>query len=494
MEALFITPGRPVFYQLRKSRSTCPPYVEPFRSARPRRDASTSLPRLIASPLNASAATRIPPRADDNSSEMEDSYSEQRWRKQNANLVTEAQQNGLDSAMELLWSLTNDGTAVTQNFNQVVSLLAGKGRFDDGLQLADDAGRRGLANIITFRPLMKRCCAHGDGRGAKRVWKSMSRWGIEGDMFLYAELMGALVRSQDMTSAQRVLTSLHESGRRPHIVLYNTLLKGYARRANVRRGFEILNTIEEAEIKPDETTFNTLLNICVRAKDPDSLHRAMGLMHKHKVKPGAPTFNTILKLYSRAGQFENALAIFQEMQQTVEPSIVTFNTLIDGCAHRGDMAQAAQFFDEMVERGMSPDICTMTSLLKGFGRANEPERAVALFEGMKEGGFKIEERTRYAVINACLRSNERTEAKKLVSEMTELGLKVRVRTWIWLLECDVWADDEQSGLDTLRMMYSNGASLDMSSKSMLIRETRDRGGFLRLQRELKNVKTAEIRD
>lgn len=175
------------------------------------------------------------------------------WRRQNANLVSEAQRNGVESAVEMLWGYTEDGCAVSQNFNQVVSLLASCNHFEQGLELAIEAGRRGFANIITFRPLMKCCCAHGNGRGAKRVWKAMVEYGVDGDMFLYAELMGALVRAQDMISAHKVLTSLHNSGRRPHIVLYNTLLKGYAKKANVRKAFDILKKIDQAGIRPDET-------------------------------------------------------------------------------------------------------------------------------------------------------------------------------------------------------------------------------------------------
>lgn len=178
---------------------------------------------------------------------------EQQWRRQNTTLVNVAQRDGIDAAVEMLWSLSRDGIAVTQNFNQVVSLLASRGRFEDGLGLAEEAGRRGMANIITFRPLMKRCCSYGDGRGAKRVWRAMSQYGIDGDMFLYAELMGALVRSQDMASAHKVVNSLQDAGRRPHVVLYNTLLKGYAKKADVVQAFEVIRTIEECGVRPDET-------------------------------------------------------------------------------------------------------------------------------------------------------------------------------------------------------------------------------------------------
>lgn len=221
-------------------------------SATPRRTTRRRLP-VPRRPAQASAT--IPSR-DTGSSYIQNeslAYEDLDWRRQNANLVSESQRNGIDSAIKMLWSMSKDGVAVTQNFNQVVSLLASHNRFEDGLELAAEAARRGLANIITFRPLMKYCCSSGDGSSAKRVWRVMSQYNINGDMFLYAELMGALVRAQDMVSAQRVVDSLLESGRKPHIVLYNTLLKGYAKKANVNRGFEVLRTVEDARIRPDET-------------------------------------------------------------------------------------------------------------------------------------------------------------------------------------------------------------------------------------------------
>ena len=181
------------------------------------------------------------------------SISDQTWRRNNAALVSAAERSGLDSAIALLQNLCQNGSVATQNFNQVVSLLAHNGRFEDGMELADQAARRGLANIITFRPLMKRCCAEGDGRGAKKVWKVMTKYGIDGDMFLFAELTGALVRSQDMLAAEKIVTTLLDSGRRPHIVLYNTLLKGYAKQANVKKAFHTLKIIEETGVRPDET-------------------------------------------------------------------------------------------------------------------------------------------------------------------------------------------------------------------------------------------------
>ena len=181
-------------------------------------------------------------------------------------LVKEMRANGPDGVISMLREMEASGIASSQNYNQVVGLLLADKQFDDAFDLAMEAGNLDKASIVTFRPLMKYCCSTGNARVAKRVWRAMSHFGIDADQFVYAELMGALVRAQDLTAAKKVIAALTGSGMRPHIVLYNTLLKGYAKAADVRGAFNTLDQLVEYGVKPDETTFNTLLNTCVCAR------------------------------------------------------------------------------------------------------------------------------------------------------------------------------------------------------------------------------------
>lgn len=120
--------------------------------------------------------------------------------------------------MTWLWRLNQYGSAITETFRQVISLLASDNRFEYGLSPANEADRSSLGNIITFCPLMKRCCSRGDGRAENRVWRAMARWKVSEDMFLCAEIMGALKRPPHMVSEQRVPESLHDSDRQPHFL------------------------------------------------------------------------------------------------------------------------------------------------------------------------------------------------------------------------------------------------------------------------------------
>ena len=210
-------------------------------------------PARIAAQLGSTEITQSVVPSQSSSRRRRNGDGDEEWKRLNGKLSKLAEKEGTEAAISLLRNEANAGRAVCQNYNQIVTLLAADDQLDRGMEMAVEAGARGLANILTFRALMKKCCMEGDGPGAKRVWKAMVDCGVEGDMFLYAELMGALVRAHDLITAQRVITSLRQSGKRPHIVLYNTLLKGFAKKANVKKAFDVLRTIEQEGIAPDET-------------------------------------------------------------------------------------------------------------------------------------------------------------------------------------------------------------------------------------------------
>eukprot|EP00172_Hildenbrandia_rubra_P001589 Plantae.Rhodophyta-Hildenbrandia_rubra.ctg2152.p2 GENE.Plantae.Rhodophyta-Hildenbrandia_rubra.ctg2152~~Plantae.Rhodophyta-Hildenbrandia_rubra.ctg2152.p2 ORF type:complete len:512 (-),score=95.84 Plantae.Rhodophyta-Hildenbrandia_rubra.ctg2152:676-2211(-) len=410
-----------------------------------------------------------------------------RWKAVNSALLTTYRESGAYGALELLREYDARGEASVHNFNQTISLLVNERHLQDAHALAVECVERGVANVITFRPIITKCCYEGNGAIARSVWKLMKEANIEADMFFFAELMGAFVKDADLDSATDLINFIHGTGRRPHTVLYNTLLKGYARAADCKSAMDLVVELVDADVTLDETTFNTLLNACVRGKNDAYVNKAIQLMESQGIKPGVPTFNTVLKLYSRRGSLNDVIRIFDEMRKIVKPSIVTFNTLIDACGHRGEMEKAAEYFDVMVAQGLEPDIVTMTSLIKGFGRARDPKRAVELFEAIKVGGYEIEERTRYAVIHACFRGNDRANAKRLMEEIMEGGQEVRPKTIIWALEMDVYNDDEQGALETLEMARRSNFKIDYPSKRDLLRECGQRGGFSNLMTQLDRI-------
>lgn len=184
------------------------------------------------------------------------------WRENNAKLVSAAHRGGGAAAAALLAEMVAAGTAFQQNYNQAVSLLAADGDIEGGLALAEDVAATGLANVITYRPLMKYCGSKGDADHALATMKAMKRAKVVPDMFIFAELMSSLVRAGRVMDAEGVLRDIVAEGRRPHVVLYNTLLSGYSREANVPRAMTLISQLREAGLEPDETTFNIALDCC----------------------------------------------------------------------------------------------------------------------------------------------------------------------------------------------------------------------------------------
>jgi len=200
------------------------------------------------------------------------------WRENNAKLVAAAQRGGGRAAAAALDEMVAAGTAFQQNYNQAVSLLAADGDIEGGLALAATVADVGLANVITYRPLMKYCGSKGDAPHAMQTMAAMRGAGVVPDMFVYAELMSSLVRAGQVADAEGVLREIVADGRRPHVVLFNTLLSGYSREANVPRAMALISQLREAGLEPDETTFNIALDCCALGGGGGRQRRPVGVV------------------------------------------------------------------------------------------------------------------------------------------------------------------------------------------------------------------------
>jgi pentatricopeptide repeat protein len=68
------------------------------------------------------------------------------------------------------------------------------------------------------------------------------------------------------------------------------------------------------------------------------------------------------------------------------PNIRTFTCLIDGLMKKKDLEQALSMFDEMQQTGMSPHVITFSCLINGLLKHGKLDRALELFCEMTQEG------------------------------------------------------------------------------------------------------------
>ncbi|EAZ35598.1 hypothetical protein OsJ_19887 [Oryza sativa Japonica Group] len=169
------------------------------------------------------------------------------------------------------------------------------------------------------------------------------------------------------------------------------------------------------------------------------------------VKKNVVSWNTMMSAFARAGELEEALALFQEMQAAaVRPDDATFvaalgacaqlgaldtgrwlhaymgrmghsadgvvgNALLDMYAKCGAVDQATEVFDGMARR----DVYTYTSMILGLAMHGRGEDALSLFAGMQRAGVTPNEVTLLGVLTACCHAGLVEEGLQQLNAMPE---------------------------------------------------------------------------
>ncbi|ERM95420.1 hypothetical protein AMTRI_Chr04g183570 [Amborella trichopoda] len=119
------------------------------------------------------------------------------------------------------------------------------------------------------------------------------------------------------------------------------------------------------------------------------------------------SWNAMIAGFADNGQIEEALKYFNEMPE--KKSIASWNAMISGFLRHDMIGQARELFDEMPKR----NVISYTSMVSGLAKCGEVERARALFDEMPEKNVV----SWTVMINSYVEKGRFDEAQQLFEEM-----------------------------------------------------------------------------
>ena len=129
-------------------------------------------------------------------------------------------------------------------------------------------------------------------------------------------------------------------------------------------------------------------------------------------------WNAMLKVYSQHNQGEEALRLFEAMQeQGGVPDAITFNSVLSLCTELGWIEEGDEVYKKAVEQyGVVPDTILNNTLITMYGKSGRLDEAKKVFEEMR--GKNADNSVTWAsMMNAYNRNNEGKEALRLFEEM-----------------------------------------------------------------------------
>eukprot|EP00971_Amphidinium_carterae_P345348 6486264-Amphidinium_carterae.1 len=100
---------------------------------------------------------------------------------------------------------------------------------------------------------------------------------------------------------------------------------------------------------------------------------------------GEVAYNTLLKCYMTAGQLDQCLDLWGEMERSgSRPSAATYGILLDACVRMKDVERATMVFNVALESGVLVTADLYTTFIKGLVKAGELLHAWEIVRKMRE--------------------------------------------------------------------------------------------------------------
>ncbi|KAJ8437872.1 hypothetical protein Cgig2_031388 [Carnegiea gigantea] len=223
------------------------------------------------------------------------------------------------------------------------------------------------------------------------------------------------------------------------------------RLANAKRFQWIEEILEKQKDYPEITAEGFVVRII-------SLYGKAGMFdHAHKVFDEMPhlpcnrtvkSFNALLGACVSSRKFDKIDGLFRELpvKLSVKPDTVSYNTLIKAFCEMGSLDSAILIFHEMVKERLNPDLITFNTLLDGLYKKDRFLDGEKMWDLMEEYNV-VPDVISYNMKLHRLVSNKKVhEVVDLVTEMKSKGLKPDVFTYNTLFKglCNIEKNLEEA--------------------------------------------------
>ncbi|KAG9444061.1 hypothetical protein H6P81_015401 [Aristolochia fimbriata] len=212
------------------------------------------------------------------------------------------------------------------------------GRRKEGFELFFDMLRSGVRpNEFTFAGILNACSALAAEELGKQVHGHMTRIGFDPFSFAASALVDMYSKCGNIESARKVFEALPQ----PDIVSWTSMIAGYAQNGQPKEALHYFDLLLKSGTKPDHITFVGVLSACTHTGLTDKgLEIFHSISEKHGLTHTADHYACIVDLLARAGKFEEAEKIIDNMP--IRPDKFLWSSLLGGCRIHRNLKFAKQ--------------------------------------------------------------------------------------------------------------------------------------------------------
>ena len=226
---------------------------------------------------------------------------------------------------------------------------------------------------------------------AERIWKEMSKRGIEHDVVSYGSIISCYSKSYKLYKVLRMFDEMKERKITPDRNVYNAVIYALGRGRLLKEAVNLIGNMEDNNIIPDVVTYNTLIKCFCKARKVDEAKQLFDEMLERRLSPTIQTFHAFFRV------LRNKEEVFEFLDKMRElgcyPTIETYIMLIRKFCRWGHLDDVFKIWDAMREDGISHDRSSYKVLIRGLILNGKLEEAHRYYAEMQEKGFLPEPKT-----------------------------------------------------------------------------------------------------
>ncbi|XP_022754133.1 putative pentatricopeptide repeat-containing protein At3g15130 [Durio zibethinus] len=271
--------------------------------------------------------------------------------------------------------------------------------------------RQRLANLL-------RCCSKKSlpDQGVQ-VHAATVKMGFGFDLMLSNDLVDMYAKCGIMDMASLVFDRMIER----NVVSWTALMCGHLQNGNARATLSLFYQMVFSCFKPNEFTFSTNFKACGILNVLEIGMQIHGMCVISGFDCALVVGNSIVDMYSKCGRINEALTMFNVLQ---DRNLISWNTIIAGYTLAGQGEKALVLFHKMQQNGEIPDEYTFTTMLKACSGLRKIREGSVIHGFLITSGFPCSGKAAItgSLIDLYVKCGNLIEARMVFNQIAEKNL------------------------------------------------------------------------
>eukprot|EP01018_Ginkgo_biloba_P002796 Gb_01184 [translate_table: standard] len=310
-------------------------------------------------------------------------------------------------------------------WNAMISRFAQNGQSDESLKLFHQMQLAGMKpDPVTLTSILSACADIAALQQGKEIYGYIIRRGFESDIIMASALLAMYAKCGKIHDARCVFDKIYQRD----LVSWNAMIAGYAQNGYGNEALQLFLQMQLAGVKPDSSTIVSVLPACAHFAALQQGKEIHAYIIRNRYELNAFVVNGLIDMYAKCGNIENARQVFDKMS---ERDVVCWNAMIAGYGMHGHGEDALSLFNQMQQTVVKPNHITFIAVLSACSHTGLLDKGWQYFDSMSQDHHIIPTVEHYAcMVDLLGRAGRLDEAYEFIEKMP---LKPNAGVWGTLL-------------------------------------------------------------